>query len=265
MGGQTTGVGWAKIKSEIRKAEIRRFLQKVTKRTKIGFNAENAKARSTIYPKMWDGQRCGKAKTEGRNQKVLQKVVTKIEFNAENAKTRRRELTVFEPIGSFAPCRASANSASCFQKSLRANCTARGAHMGIVSKTAFRFLRDLAIAVILVVAVWLFAIIYTTAASRQRHAFLSHVQDLLTAHEQLHTGGTQTNYPGVYPVTNRVAASGLQFDCEFAAHLPGLTNGESLLMATDGTVLWIDKGKEPTVVRDGGRSRIAFPKGFHEE
>jgi hypothetical protein len=136
--------------------------------------------------------------------------------------------------------------------------------MGIVTKTAFRFLRDITIAVIVVVALWLFAVIYTTGSSRHRRAFVSHVRDLVAAHEQLHTKGAQTNYPGVYPVTNRVAAGGLQFDCEFAAHLPGATNGESLLVATDGTVLWVGKRNEPTIVRDRN-GRIAFPKGFHEE
>jgi hypothetical protein len=136
--------------------------------------------------------------------------------------------------------------------------------MGIVTKTAFRFLRDIAIAVIVVVVLWLFAVIYTTGASRHRRAFVSHVRDLVAAHEQLHTQGAQTNYPGVYPVTNRVAANDLQFDCEFAAHLPGVTNGESLLVATDGTVLWIDKRKQPSIVRDRN-GRIAFPKGFYEQ
>jgi hypothetical protein len=136
--------------------------------------------------------------------------------------------------------------------------------MSIVTKTAFRFLRDVAIAVIVVVALWLFAVIYTTGTSRQRRALVSHVRDLLAAHEQLHTQGAQTNYQGVYPVTNRVAASGLQFDCEFAAQLPGVTNGQSLLVATDGTVLWIDKQQEPTIVRDRD-GRIAVPKGFYEQ
>jgi hypothetical protein len=136
--------------------------------------------------------------------------------------------------------------------------------MGIVSKTAFRFLRDVLIAIIAVVGLWVFAVIYTTSDSSRKGAFFSHVRELLAAHEQLHAQGALTNHPGVYAVSNRMTVSGLEFQCEFAAELPSLTNGEFLLVATDGTVVWIDNLKEPSIVRrrDG---RIAVPRGFYEK
>lgn len=136
--------------------------------------------------------------------------------------------------------------------------------MGIVSKTAFRFLRDVLIAIVVVAALWVFAVIYTTSSSRQQGAFYSHVRNLLAAHEQLHAQGALTNHPGVYAVSNRVTVSGLEFQCEFAADLPSLTNGESLVVATDGKVVWIDKLNKPAIVerRDG---RIIVPRGFYEK
>jgi hypothetical protein len=136
--------------------------------------------------------------------------------------------------------------------------------MGIVSKTAFRFLRDVLIAIIAVVGLLVFAVIYTTSDSSRKGAFFSHVRELLAAHQQLHAQGALTNHPGVYAVSNRVTVSGLELQCEFAAELPSLPNGESLVVATDGTVVWIDNLKEPSIVRrrDG---HIAVPRGFHEE
>jgi hypothetical protein len=136
--------------------------------------------------------------------------------------------------------------------------------MGIVSKTAFRFLRDVLIAIIAVVGLLVFAVIYTTSDSSRKGAFFSHVRELLAAHEQLHAQGALTNRPGVYAVSNQLTVSGHEFQCEFAAELPGLTNGESLVVATDGTLVWIDKLKGSAVVgrRDG---RPLVPRGFYEK
>jgi hypothetical protein len=136
--------------------------------------------------------------------------------------------------------------------------------MGIVSKTAFRFLRDVLIAIIAVVGLWIFAVVYTTSDSSRKGAFFSHTRELLVAHEQLHAQGALTNPPGVYAVSNRVSASGHEFQCEFAAEIPGLTNGESLVVATDGTLVWTDRLKESSVVghRDG---HVIVPRGFYEK
>jgi hypothetical protein len=111
-----------------------------------------------------------------------------------------------------------------------------------------------------------FAFAYFHSRSIDRAWLVNSASALLGARKQLHQHGAITNFERdirVFTFTNLVTVDGTEFVCELAADVPGLTNAGSLVMTTDGTVIWIDKKTGPSIVR-GKERGIVMPKRFRD-
>jgi hypothetical protein len=107
---------------------------------------------------------------------------------------------------------------------------------------------------------------YFHSNSVDRAHLVNTANELLIARKQLHRHGAITNASAntrVYPFTNEVTLGGIGFICELAANVPGLTNVGTLVITTDGTLIWIDLRTGPAIVRrpDG---KFTTPERFRD-
>ena len=108
-----------------------------------------------------------------------------------------------------------------------------------------------------------FAFAYFHSRSIDRAHFVNSVSDLLAAHQQLRDTGSITNQHRVSLWTNRIPIGGAVFQGELIANAPALVDYGSLVVATDQTMIWIDKKTGPTVVR-GPNGGLIFPRRLHD-
>jgi hypothetical protein len=113
----------------------------------------------------------------------------------------------------------------------------------------------------LVAIALLFAFLYAHSLSVDRARLVNAANDLLVAQEQLHQNGVLTNLVRVEAITNQVAIGGAVFQCVLEATSPDLADAGTLVAATDGTLIWIDKATGPVVFR-GPDKRIVMPRRF---
>jgi hypothetical protein len=116
---------------------------------------------------------------------------------------------------------------------------------------------------VLLVITLFFAFRYFHSLSIGRARLINSANDLLVAHEQLQQNGALTNHVRVQVFTNRVAVGGVAFHCVLAADLSDLADAGSLVAATDGTLIWIDKRTGPIVFR-GSDHKIVIPRRFRD-
>ncbi len=123
-------------------------------------------------------------------------------------------------------------------------------------------MRGIVTIVALVIGIFI-AFSYFHSLSIDRARLIHSANDLLVAHQRLRQYGSLTNFSGVLVFTNRVIVGGAVFDCQFVADAPHLTEYGTLVVATEGTVIWIDKKTGPKVVRNAD-GRIEMPRRFHD-
>lgn len=116
----------------------------------------------------------------------------------------------------------------------------------------------------LVVVASLYVFTYFAARSADRARLFSTANNLLNAHAELRQNGVVTNRTRVQAFTNHVTIGGLVFQCELAAYLPELADSGSLVIATDATVIWIDKNTGPAVYYRRSDNQIIVPKRFRD-
>jgi hypothetical protein len=107
---------------------------------------------------------------------------------------------------------------------------------------------------------------YFHGKSIDRAHLVNTANELLIAHKQLHRHGIVTDVSAdtrVYAFTNEVTLGGFGFICELAADVPGLTNFGTLVITSDGTLIWIDQRTGPSIVRrpDG---KFTTPERFRD-
>ena len=113
----------------------------------------------------------------------------------------------------------------------------------------------------LVVIALLFAFLYAHSLSIDRARLIHSANDLLVAQQQLQQNGVLTNQVRVQAITNQVTIGGVVFQCVMAATSSELADAGSLVAATDGTLIWIDKMTGPVVFR-GSDKKIVIPRRF---
>jgi hypothetical protein len=108
-----------------------------------------------------------------------------------------------------------------------------------------------------------FAFAYFHSRSIDRAHFVNSVGALLTAHQQLRDTGSITNQRRVSVWTNQITVGGSVFQGQLIADSPALVDYGSLVMATDQTLIWIDKRTGPAVVR-GANGGLTIPRRLHD-
>ncbi|SRR6266545_5094565 len=122
------------------------------------------------------------------------------------------------------------------------------------------------LAIVALLVVLFFAFVYFHSKSIGRAHLIYSANELFVAHEQLRQHGAITNasrYTHVYAFTNRVTVGGTEFVCELAADVPDFANVGSLVATADGTLIWMDREREPTIMR-GPDHRFVIPERFHD-
>lgn len=117
------------------------------------------------------------------------------------------------------------------------------------------------VTVVLLIAGLGFIFLYSHSLSIDRARLISSINDLLVAQKQLQQHGSLTNQGQVYIFTNSVTVEGAVFQCTLAAESPYLADYGLLAVATDGTLIWIDKKTGPVVVRNADR-QFSMPQRF---
>lgn len=93
---------------------------------------------------------------------------------------------------------------------------------------------------------------YFHSKSIDRAHLINTANALTVAQKNIHRHGAITNasaYTSVYAFTNEVTLGGQGFTCELAADVPGLKNVGTLVITSDGTLIWIDRRTGPSIVR----------------
>ena len=109
----------------------------------------------------------------------------------------------------------------------------------------------------------LLAFAYFHSRSIDRAHFVNSASALLSAHQQLRYTGSITNQRRVLVWTNQITVDDVVFQGELAADTPALADYGSLILATDQTLLWIDKQSGPTIVR-GRNGGFTIPPRLHD-
>lgn len=122
-------------------------------------------------------------------------------------------------------------------------------------------------AALIILAVMIAAfLVFSHAQGRslRRASVVNSVSELLSSQRAFREQGIVTNSNRgfrVFSYTNAVLVGSNEFRCELAAESDWVCDYGFVALATDGTVLWIDRKVSPCVVRTAD-GRLSMPERF---